>query len=620
MTALALSRITGRPVAASSALAIQAAAPLQAARGEAAANVPPDLQRILRPQAMTRWILPQLAAITPTYIEQCLRGAFTGSHIQQWELFDLMEDTWPRLLKNLGEVKRAVAALDWKIQPWAEEDMPPSDSAKERAKLVSNAIWRMRPDPCGDENGFTDTIRDLLDAWGKGTSVLEILWEYRKAGQLGDVTVPRATTWCHPSSYAWDTEGRLGLNYAQLERTSQQPRGRTYGYANAAHPAQPGDLGPFPDDKFLIAIFKAKTGSPLTTALLRPLAWWWCAANFSADWLMNLAQVFGLPFRWANYETGAPQATIDAICRMLENMGSAGWAAFPAGTTLELKEASKTGDASPQGDLLDRADKNCDLLILGQTGTSEVGGVGKASATSGAATNVHNSVRGEVVQGVANFAATVLNQQLIPAILRQNYGDEEECPEFQPESEKEVDMMGNATRDAALIAAGVEMPKEWFYKRHDIPLPQKGEETISKPEPQPQPGFPGRADLHEQENRPYQSGRSSNSALPEKKKDDEEKKPAVAARATSAPAKSFEDTATDALARALSADLDPVLARLSAILSIQDPEIFRTRMAAFKTDLEQLKKDVLADPQTAQVMQTILSTALANGFTKGGAR
>jgi hypothetical protein len=36
------------------------------------------------------------------------------------------------------------------------------------------------------------------------------------------------------------------------------------------------------------------------------------------------------------------------------------------------------------------------------------------------------------------------------------------------------------------------MPKAWFYKRHGIPLPAKGEEVITgKPTAAPQPGFGG---------------------------------------------------------------------------------------------------------------------------------
>src|SRR5688572_14012187 len=49
------------------------------------ATVPRSLARILRPQAAYRWLLPQIAAITPQSIESILRGALAGSHVQQWE-------------------------------------------------------------------------------------------------------------------------------------------------------------------------------------------------------------------------------------------------------------------------------------------------------------------------------------------------------------------------------------------------------------------------------------------------------------------------------------------------------------------------------------------------------
>ena len=422
-------------------------------------RMPDTLQRIVKADAMGRWMLPQLSGITPTYIESILRDALVGSHVAQWELFDLMEDTWPRLSKNLNEIKRAVLSLDWHLEPWAEEDAPPTAAAEARAKLCSAALWQMRPDAAGDENGFEDTIYDLLDSWGKGTSVLEIDWHRRRAAGR-DAIAPRATVWVHPTNYAWQG-GRLGITTAHQTTPSRLPsRNDRSGWRE------------FPPNKFLIANAKAKTGHPLGSALLRPLAWWWCAANFSADWVMNLAQVFGLPFRWANYDPNAPQATIDAICTALANMGSNGWAAFPSGTQLELKEASKTGDSSPQGDLLDRADTQCDILILGQTLTTDVGGSG-----SRALGEVHMDVRLGNIQAAANFAARVLN----PAILRLNYGNEDEAPEFLPRPNTTEDAQANATRDQILLQAGVALPKEWLYARHDIPLPREGEDLITAP-------------------------------------------------------------------------------------------------------------------------------------------
>lgn len=587
-TALARSRLTGRPVPSGSAVALPVSAAL-----DATPRVPPpgptELTRILRPQAAQRWILPQLSAITPTYIEGVLRGAFSGSHIQQWELFDLMEDTWPRLLKNLGEIKRAVLAMDWKIEPWSEEDQPPTESARERARLVSSALWRMQPDPALDENAFEGTLRDILDAWAKGVSVLEILWHTRRAGPLGEITAPRATIWARPDCYAWASDGRLGLNPNALEA----PRHRARGYlASPAYLAHPEDVLDFPAEKFLVAIHKSKTGHPLGGALLRPLAWWWCAANFSADWLMNLAQIFGLPFRWANYASGASEQTVTAIGSMLENMGSAGWAAFPEGTTLELKEAGNLGSQSPQADLIERADKNCDLLLLGQTLTSDSGGMGQGGGSL-ALGKVHEGVKGEVVQAAANFAAEILNRQFVPAILRLNYGDEEEAPEFCPEPERQEDQKANAERDNVLINAGVEMPKEWFYRRHNIPLPQDGEDVIAR-----SVAAPGPDDYRQ----------------PESGQDGRDQVQPFAARLGSPPPRG--NGSLSRLARAFAEDLQPLRERLARIMEIQDEQILRAKLTAFVAELPQLLSDINADPESARVLEDEMRSGLIRAIKR----
>lgn len=421
--------------------------------------VPAGLQRIIRPEAASRWMLPSTSQFTPQYLETILRGALAGSPTQQWELFDLMEDTWPRLLKNANELKRAVVQREWRCESWAEEDQPAEPAADERRALVSNAVWKMRPDASADENGFQQTIYDIMDAWFKGTSVLELEWESRNDRQLGDIVAPRCTHWVSPYNYIWTNEGRLELTTP----------------ANVSLSYQRGQVSePFPEDKFLIAICKAKTGHPLNSALLRPLAFWWCAANFTAEWFLNLAQIFGLPIRWANYDPNIP-GLVDQVADMLENMGSAAWGAFPAGTTIELKDAGKAGQDNPQVALLERADRNCDILILGQTLTTDTPASGGGSRAQG---DVHMSVRDEIIEACCDFAEQVINNQLVPMILRLNYGDTEYAPEFCAEPETIEDEKANAERDQILLQQGVAMPKAWFYKRHSIPLPAAGEDVI----------------------------------------------------------------------------------------------------------------------------------------------
>jgi hypothetical protein len=110
----------------------------------AASGIPPALARILRPAAASRWLMPNLGAITPQYIEQVLRGALAGNHVEQWELFDLMVDTWPELAACQAELVEGVMRKKMSFQPWCEEGEAASDMAAERQALVSAALRRIR--------------------------------------------------------------------------------------------------------------------------------------------------------------------------------------------------------------------------------------------------------------------------------------------------------------------------------------------------------------------------------------------------------------------------------------------------------------------------------------------
>jgi len=428
-------------------------------------GVPPALARILQPSASGRWLMPNLGAITPQYIEGVLRGAMSGNHVEQWELFDLMLDTWPELAACHAELVEGVMRKKLIFAPWCEEGEAPTEAALERQALVSAALRRMRPDPTADENDLDGTLRDILSAWIVSSASLEIDWHRVKAGsKLGEIIAPRATFWVHPTFYGWH-DGRVKLKL---------PSGTTE----------------FPPHKFLLGIHKAKSGPAIGNALLRPLAWWWCAANFASDWLLNLAQIFGLPFRWANYDPNAPQATVDAICNMLQNMGSAAWAAFPAGTTLELKHENVSGDHSPQGELLDRADRYARLLLLGQTMSgsqdSSKGG-GKAFGA------VEAGVKDERMDAAGKFACGVINNQLIPSILILNYGDDDERPtaSLSDETEAGVD---DAQRDRTLseiMPLSISQLREKYSMRE--PSDEKDSTKAKAAPPVIPPPMPGEA-------------------------------------------------------------------------------------------------------------------------------
>lgn len=438
------------------------------------------LQRILRPQSIFRWLPPQIAAITPMYIEATLSGAMAGNHVQQWALFDLMLKTWPELLACYTELIQGVLRKKMIFEPFHEEDEKPSPTADERMKLVCSAVAAMAPDPSRDDNTLEDTIKDILDAWFRGVAVDEIVWQMVDTPGMGTIAAPQSTFSVDPTNYAFSNEGVLGL------RMDRKAMG-AWPFSTVSNQPQPSELSAFPPNKFLIAKHKSSFGSPLGGALLRPLAWWWCAANFSSDWLLNLAQVFGLPFRFANYDPNMPDAGLQMLDSMLQNMGSNGWARFPTGTTLELIQPSNQGsDHSPQGELLDRADRYARLLILGQTMTGTHGTTGKGGGQ--AFGTVEADVKSDRIDAAGKFASEIINNQLVKSILLLNYGDADEAPKMRFLEDEEAGLT-EAQRDKVLIKdVGLEVSTEYIRKKYGLPEPANEEDTLGGA-PELPPGF-----------------------------------------------------------------------------------------------------------------------------------
>lgn len=420
-----------------------------------------SLEAILLPGAKSRWTLPTVASMTPAALQSLLTEALTGrSPRREHELYQLMESTWPRLKKNMAEVKNAVISQDWSVCDTDDNPMPGM------ADLLKRAKNGMRGDPTIDGMGWRATCSALLDAWFYGVGVVQVIWERRGGGTMPLAMLPQQGLEVSSWHYGW----RPGPWGAQSAINSEQD-GRLVLYPDA----QPGTGVEFPRHKFLIAIHKTAKGHPSGGALLRPLAWWWCASNFSSEWLLNFAQVFGQPYRWATYPQGNDAAKA-ALANMMENMGSMSWGVGPDGTKVEFVETgSRTGE-NPQERVMDRADTAADLLILGQTLTTSQGQSG-----SRALGDVHASVRADVIDAAAQWLAEVLNEQLVPSIAELNYGDpgeEGRLPWYEPQRKQVRDQKVLAEVIKLLKEAGMEIPLDWAHEALDIPMPKSGQKIL----------------------------------------------------------------------------------------------------------------------------------------------
>ena len=427
-----------------------------------------SLQTILLPHARTRWMTPAASNYTPATIESILKEGTVGkSPRREQELYTLMESTWPRLLKNTMEVKEAVLGLDWKLM-----DAPEDEAVPGAYELVNRARNGMRGDPIRDGHGWRATLSALLDAKTRGISISEIEWEYRGGRKYPGAWLPKQTRDLPAWHFGWRT-GPYGSSHDATATTEND--GRLVLYPDASTNTSMD----FPPNKFLIAIAKAGKGHPSGTALLRCLAWFWASANFSREWLLNFAQVFGQPFRWATYDP-SQEGVKEDLADMMEKMASAAYGIGPDGTELEFYEAKNSGADNPQSRVLDIADQACDLLILGQTLTGTVSKDGGSRALG----EVHQNVRADIIDANAEWLAEVINEQLIPSIVTVNLGDVDEdasLPYFAPARKSKKDIKVVAEIIKTLREAGIPLVKEEVYESLDMKMPGEGDKVFDGP-------------------------------------------------------------------------------------------------------------------------------------------
>jgi hypothetical protein len=594
-------------------------------------DLSPSLARYMRPQsAFQWWTLPYLSSITPQYIQNVLISALAGNHVQCWQLLDMIIDTNAEAAACVGEYVDGILKKKLIFEPYHEEDEEPTDSAIEKQRIVSAALRNMRPDAAADENNLKGTIRDIAFARFHGQSILEEDWyDTFGTGQInkldvsgvGSIIAPRSTFWVHPVCYAYDIMGRLGLripaeNLQQAKKsidTNLRPGvmpddfGLTnalsfYGYMGSPRPAS---LMPFPENEFLVAIQKFKTGSALGASCLRPLAWWWCVSNFAGDWLLDLAQIFGIPFRKATYKQGTGEPQKAEAREMLQNMGSRGWCLLDERVTIEFEKAMESGSGSPQGFLLELADRQIRKVILRQTMTGRDSSTGKGFGTT------EQETKHDCIQAGAEFVCDVLRDQMARHILRINYGEDTELPFIRMMQEEEGGVE-DAQRDAELAGMGLKIGTKYLRKKYGIPEPSDDEETVGgAPAAGPQSTVPS-----------PQSGKAAKPEAGGQKPETDSTleasdKSAIGNRQSaidSAPTEQYQSTALQDYSKAFAEDVQHVLDRLGKILEIQDDAIFKTKLEQFLKDFPALKKDVLADPAAARALQPIIATALANGL------
>lgn len=201
--------------------------------------------------------------------------------------------------------------------------------------------------------------------------------------------------------------------------------------------------------------------------------------NMLAFW-DGFGEIFGMPIRIAR-TTSADEKERSKLESMLAKMGAAFYGVFAEGTEIEIKESSR-GDAYNVYDKrIDRANSEMSKGTLNQTMTID-------SGSSLSQSEVHLEVFEDVVEADRKMLRNVVNNKLIPFMIRHGFPldgctfEWDNTVEYTPEQIRQVEQM--------LIQGGYEIAPKYFKDKYDIDITGKSNALPEPPdddEPTPKP-------------------------------------------------------------------------------------------------------------------------------------
>ncbi|HHT9137372.1 MAG TPA: DUF935 domain-containing protein [Candidatus Wunengus sp. YC60] len=410
----------------------------------------PDERVLATASIRDRWSMYPSNGLTPQTLAAIFKEADQGNVWRQAELFEEMEEKDTHLFSILQTRRLAVTGLDFEVQPYSEDTRD-----QEIADFVSGVI--------NDISDFEENLQDILDAIGKGYSVLELYWDIKD-----NQNIVRHLEWIHPKRVTW---------YNTLT-----PRLLT-----EENPYNGVEMPPF---KSMFHLHKARSGHPNRQGVLRTAAWMYLFKNYDIkDWVA-FAEVFGMPLRLGKYESTASKEDKEALFEAVRSLGRDAAGVISKATEIEFVEAVKNSGREVYDVLADFCNSEMSKAILGQTLTTQQGESGSYALGS-----VHNDVRADLTRSDCEMIAKTLRRDLIRPLVGYNFGWDAPLPWFKFHYEEPEDLTAEAGQIKTLTEAGVKtIPVKWVHEKFNIPMPQNGEETISLNSPQnfiPSGGNPG---------------------------------------------------------------------------------------------------------------------------------
>ena len=397
-------------------------------------------EEVARPELIgyrSFWDQSVARGLTPEKLAGILQATKRGDLRPYLELAEEMEERDLHYLAVLSTRRRQVA----RIKPSIDED-----KARGADKRIVDAVRDLVEAP-----EFRQLMKNMVDAFGKGFSVSEIVWT-----EQDGLWRPAAYVWRDPKYFTFDYISRSEVRLAEMASI---------------------DGVALPPAKFVIHKPAIKSGIPIRGGFAWLACWAWIFKQYALkDWVSFL-DIFGMPIRLGKYH---PSATADERRKLLQAVSRIAVdaaAIIPESMVIELLEAKSSagGGGNPFATLGDYLDKQMSKAILGQTMTTDGQAGGLAQA------KVHDEVRIDILEDDADEIAVTVNRDLIKWFVKLNFGDNARAPLVRFPVAEPQDIAIQATALAQLVPLGLKVSQQEVLDKIGFTRPEAGDELLTPP-------------------------------------------------------------------------------------------------------------------------------------------
>lgn len=301
------------------------------------------------------------------------------------KIYDEMEAKDTHVYSVYQTRKLAIAMTPWDIYPGED-----NDRAREIADFIFTAI-----DDC--KGTFAEDIKQLLDAIGKGFSILEIVWKLVEKGRWkGKYTVDELLF--HKQKYWFFKDKRWHKSDESVIL-----------FGDSAMRGVP-----VPWEKIIHFAYDAEDNLYGRAAFKPCYYFYWFKKEGWKSWIIFLNK-YGTPTAVGKYPKSAKPSEQTKLLDIVETIQEETGVIVPDGMDLSFLEASHAGPASYR-ELADACNAEISKAILGATQTVEEGRRG-----SYALSRAHSEVRRERVEADVVEISDVIQQQLVKRLVDFNF-------------------------------------------------------------------------------------------------------------------------------------------------------------------------------------------------------